>query len=115
MNLHSRLSASRYHNARPICDSTRDPDGPGCEVIGPALVPKPAERERRLPRVAFAGGWKAQGPDDNHALLLWVELTRGEARKLREQRVVGPKMDNDRSALRSNKEFSSELQVINGF
>lgn len=24
-------------------------------------------------------------------------------------------MDNDRSALRSNKEFSSELQVINGF
>jgi hypothetical protein len=31
--------------------------------------------EEALERVAFAGGWKAQGPDDDHALVLWVELT----------------------------------------
>jgi len=53
-------------------------------------------RGGRLPRVAFAGRWKAQGRDSDHALELWVALTRGEARKLREQTVVGRKMDNER-------------------
>ena len=28
-----------------------------------------------LDRVAFAGRWKAQGRDSDHALELWVELT----------------------------------------
>jgi len=63
---------------------------------GEAGVPLPDARERRLPRVAFAGRWKAQGRDSDHALELWVALTRGEARKLREQTVVGRKMDNER-------------------
>jgi len=34
---------------------------------GKAGVPLPDARERRLPRVAFAGGWKAQGRDSDHA------------------------------------------------
>ena len=44
-------------------------------LVGPGGVPFPDARERRLPRMVFADGWKAQGLDDDHALVLWVELT----------------------------------------
>jgi hypothetical protein len=36
-------------------------------LVGLFGVPLPDARERRLPRVAFAGGWKAQGRDSDHA------------------------------------------------
>lgn len=44
--------------------------------LGQLSRPLPAARERRLPRVAFAGGWKAQGPNNDHTPRLGVELTR---------------------------------------
>jgi hypothetical protein len=59
--------------------------------------------EEALERVAFAGGWKAQGPDDDHALVLWVELTQDLLQAPRAM-VVGRKMDNERSAFRSKEE-----------
>jgi hypothetical protein len=65
--------------------------------------------------VAFAGGWKAQGPDDDHALVLWVELTRGFAASSESREWLGARWIMIASRLRSNKEFSSELQEINDF
>jgi hypothetical protein len=64
----------------------------GSEVV--AGVPKPAAIGA-VERMAFVGGWKAQGRD-SHALVLCVEQTRGEARKLARVMVVGRKMDNER-------------------
>jgi hypothetical protein len=50
----------------------------GSEVV--VGMPKPAARGA-VERMAFVGGWKAQGRDF-HALVLCVEQTRGAARKL---------------------------------
>jgi hypothetical protein len=61
--------------------------------------------------MVFVGGWKAQGLDD-HAQVAWVEQAQDLLQAHRAM-VVGRKMDNERSVLRSNKEFSSQLQETN--
>jgi len=83
----------------------------GSEVV--AGVPKPAAIGA-VERMAFVGGWKAQGRD-SHALVLCVEQTRGEARKLLEQWWLGARWTMNASRLRSNKEFSSQLQETKVF
>jgi hypothetical protein len=65
-------------------------------LVGLFCVTLPDARERRLPRVAFAGGWKAQDRDCDRALMC---LGRTDGRiycKLIEQTVVWRKMDNER-------------------
>jgi hypothetical protein len=64
--------------------------------------------------MAFVGGRKAQGRD-SHALVLEVEQTRGEARKLMEQWWLGARWTRNASRLLSNKEFSSQLQETKVF
>jgi hypothetical protein len=54
--------------------------------------------------MVFVGGWKAQ--------VAWVEQAQDLLQAHRAM-VVGRKMDNERSVLRSNKEFSSQLQETN--
>ncbi len=83
----------------------------GSEVV--AGMPKPAAIGA-VERMAFVGGWKAQGRD-SHALVLCVEQTRGEARKLLEQWWLGARWTMNASRLRSNKEFSSQLQETKVF
>ena len=89
------ISRERYHNARLICDCALASRWAGMRgSSGESGVPLPDAMEA-VDRMAFVGGRKAQGRD-SHALVLEVEQTRGEARKLIEQRVVGRKMDNER-------------------
>ena len=60
---------------------------------GKTGVPFPDARERRLPRIVFADGWKAQGLDD-HAQGAWVEQTQDLLQAQRAM-VVRRKMDNE--------------------
>jgi len=81
-------------------------------LVGPGGVPLPDAIEA-VYRMVFVGGWKAQGLDD-HAQVAWVEQAQDLLQAHRAM-VVGRKMDNERSVLRSNKEFSSQLQETNDF
>ena len=61
-------------------------------LVGPGGVPLPDAIEA-VDRMAFVGGWKAQGLDD-HAQVAWVEQTQDLLQAHRAM-VVGRKMDNE--------------------
>jgi hypothetical protein len=79
----------------------------GSEVV--AGVPKPAAIGA-VERMAFVGGWKAQDRD-SHALSARRSNRREERlASSREQWWLGARWTMNASVLRSNKEFSSQLQ-----
>ena len=64
-------------------------------LVGLFCMPLQDARERRLPRVAFAGGWKAQGRD-SHALVQSARTDERRGSQALRAMVVGRKMDHER-------------------